>query len=214
LQTIFHCHIRFWNAWLTKLLIFIFLTVENDLHVHSQYTKYSFMHTVGFYSALYILHLHRILSPLSLALYPPSHYCFWPSCTKCIWLIHVSRAGGPLLIRYLLCVIKSSHTFWLTFFKPCTVVMDALMMCMWRFGSTRDGHFSKNLHIVELSHFSSIIAGGRLIIGYILCVINSLHTFRLTLFKPCTIAMDTLEICMWLFESIRTFFEKFPCRWT
>jgi hypothetical protein len=55
---------------------------------------------------------------------------------------------------HLLCVINSSHTFKLTFFKPCTVVIDTLKMCMWVFGSIRT--FFEKLHVVELSHFSSM----------------------------------------------------------
>jgi hypothetical protein len=39
-------------------------------------------------------------------------------------------------------------------------------------------------------------AGGRLLIGYLLCVMNSFHTFKLTFFKLCTVVMDTLKICM------------------
>jgi hypothetical protein len=49
---------------------------------------------------------------------------------------------------------------------------------------------------------------------HLLCEINSSHTFRPTFIKPCTVVMDTLKMCMWLFGCIRTFFEKFPCSWT
>jgi hypothetical protein len=49
---------------------------------------------------------------------------------------------------------------------------------------------------------------GRLLTGYLLCVINSSHTFTLTFFKLCTVLMDTLKICMWLFGSAWTFFKK------
>jgi hypothetical protein len=41
--------------------------------------------------------------------------------------------------RHLLCIINSSYTFILTFFKLCTIVMDTLKMCMW---------FSGRLHIL------------------------------------------------------------------
>jgi hypothetical protein len=81
---------------------------------------------------------------------------FWPGCTKCIRLIEWWMPGGRAgwrasLIGYLLCVINSSHTFRLTFIKPCTIVMDThtftltflkpctvavdtLKMCMWLSG--------------------------------------------------------------------------------
>ena len=39
------------------------------------------------------------------------------------------------------------------------------------------------------------------LIGYLLCVINSSYIFKLTFFKPCTVVMDTLKMCMWLFSS-------------
>jgi hypothetical protein len=45
------------------------------------------------------------------------------------------QVGRHLLIGYLLCVIKFSHIFSLTFFKPCAVVRGTLKMCMWLFGS-------------------------------------------------------------------------------
>jgi hypothetical protein len=90
-------------------------------------------------------------------------YSFCSGCTKCIrlikWWILGGQMGGHLLIRYLLCVINFSHTFWLTFSKPCTVVMDTLKRCVWLLEVY--GYFSKNLHVVELSLFSSMLAGGR-----------------------------------------------------
>jgi hypothetical protein len=118
------------------------------------------------------------------------------------------RAGGPLLKGYLLCVINSSLVFRLTFFK-----LAQLLWTHWR--RTCDvlelfGHFS-NLRVVELSNFTSMLAGGHCLIGYLLCVIKSSRTFRLTFFKPCTVVVDTLKMCMWFFGSVQTFFEKFAC---
>jgi hypothetical protein len=53
--------------------------------------------------------------------------------------------------QYVLCIIDFSHTFWMTFFKLCTVVMYIEnVQVTWSFK-----HFSKNLHAVELSHFFS-----------------------------------------------------------
>jgi hypothetical protein len=81
---------------------------------------------------------------------------FWPGCTKCIWLIEWWISSRHLLIGFLLCVINSSHTFRLTFFKPCTVVMDTLKMCMWLFGSVWTFFIKFTIHVVELIHFSSM----------------------------------------------------------
>jgi hypothetical protein len=54
---------------------------------------------------------------------------------------------------------------------------------------------------------------GCLYIGYCFYVINSSHNFRLTFFKLFTVVMNTLKICMWLFESVWTLFGKFICSW-
>jgi hypothetical protein len=43
-------------------------------------------------------------------------------------------------------------------------------------------------------------------IGYVLCVINSSHTSRLTFSELCTV-VDRLKMCTWLFRSVWTFFE-------
>jgi aerobic-type carbon monoxide dehydrogenase small subunit (CoxS/CutS family) len=85
---------------------------------------------------------------------------------------------------HLLCVINSSHTFSLTFCKSCAVVMDTLKINACDFLEVFR-HFSKNLHIVELSHLNR---------WHLLCVINLSHSFLLTFFKPCTVVMDTLKI--------------------
>jgi hypothetical protein len=110
--------------------------------------------------------------------------------------------------RHLLCVINSSHTFKLTFFKPYKVVMDTLKMCMWLFGSVRT-FFEKYTCSWTWSFFQHVLNR-----RHLLCVINSSHTFKLTFFKPYKVVMDTLKMCMWLFGSVRTFFEKFTCSWT
>jgi hypothetical protein len=68
--------------------------------------------------------------------------------------------------------------------------------------------------MVNAGRAGGLVCGRASLIGYLLCVINSSHTFRLTFFKPCIVVIDTLKMCMWLFGSIRTFFEKFPCSWT
>jgi hypothetical protein len=57
--------------------------------------------------------------------------------------------------RQLLSEINSFHTFSLTLFKPYTVVMDTLRMCMWLLRSVHR-HYLKNLHEVRLSNFSSM----------------------------------------------------------
>jgi hypothetical protein len=49
---------------------------------------------------------------------------------------------------------------------------------------------------------------------YLLWVINSSQTFGLTFTKLCTVVMDTLKMCMWLFWSASRFFKKFTCSWT
>jgi hypothetical protein len=71
-----------------------------------------------------------------------SDLCFLPGFRKCTWLIEWWMLGGCLLMGCLLCVINSSYTFKLTFFKPCTFVMVTFTMCMWLFGSVRT--FFKN----------------------------------------------------------------------
>jgi hypothetical protein len=59
-----------------------------------------------------------------------------------------------------------------------------------------------------------ILGGRAFLIGYLLCVINSSSMFRLTFFKPCTVVMDTLKMCMWLSGRLQTLFDKFTCSWT
>jgi hypothetical protein len=50
------------------------------------------------------------------------HVTFW-KCSLIFRKIYMKR--------YLLCVIKSSHTLRLTFIKLCTIVMNTLKMYMW-----------------------------------------------------------------------------------
>jgi uncharacterized membrane protein len=73
--------------------------------------------------------------------------------------------------------------------------------------------FLDGLHKVHPAY--RMVKGGWVsFIGYLLCVINSFYTFRLTFSKLYTVVMDTLKMCMWLFGSVWTFFEKFTCSWT
>jgi hypothetical protein len=90
----------------------------------------------------------------------------------------------------------------------------------------------QNLRFFQFSGlFFAIFAAIGLKLGVLLCsqeilwlfgtvwwhlfsVINSSHTFRLTSFKPCTVIMDRLKMCMWLFGRLQTLFEKFTCSWT
>jgi hypothetical protein len=111
------------------------------------------------------------------------------------------HVDGRIIIGYLICIINTSRTLKLIFFKPCTIVMDTLKMCMWLFGSVWT--FFEKFTCWTYPFFQHVLHR-----VYILCVINSSHTFRLTFFKPCTIVMDTLKMCMWLFGSDRTFFRK------
>jgi hypothetical protein len=114
-------------------------------------------------------------------------------------MVNTGWMGPHLVIGYLHCVIKSSHTVRLIFFKPCTIVMDTLKMWMWLFWSVRT--FFKKFTCTWTYHFSSKMMGGCLLIGYLLCVIKSSYTLRPTFFKPCSVVMDTLKMCMWRFES-------------
>jgi hypothetical protein len=93
-------------------------------------------------------------------------------------------------------------------FKPCIVFMDTLNMCMLFFGSVRI-FFEKFPCSWTWSFFQHVLNK-----QHLLCVINFSRMFRLTFFKPCTVVMDTLKMCLWLFGSIQTFFEEFPCSWT
>jgi hypothetical protein len=108
---------------------------------------------------------------------------------------------------YLLCVINPSHTFRLTFFKPCTVVTNILKMCMWLSKKCSD-IFRKIYMKLNLVDFPACFDR-----QCFLCIINSSHTFRLTFFKLCTVVMDKLKICIWHFESVQSFFKKFTCSW-
>jgi hypothetical protein len=45
-------------------------------------------------------------------------------------------------------------------------------------------------------------------------MVNARRLSFLTFFKPCTISMDTLQICKWLFRIVRTFLEKSIFSWT
>jgi hypothetical protein len=121
-------------------------------------------------------------------------------------MVNAERGGGGhLLIGYLLCVINSSHVFKLTFFKLCKVFMTHLRCACGVLGVFGLCFF---LIYMKLNHFSTMFAGGHLLTGYLLCVINSSHTFRLTFFKPCTV-MDTLKMCIYkLFESVCKFVWK------
>jgi hypothetical protein len=77
---------------------------------------------------IYTCNLHAMVSTLIL-----HHSNFWLGLHKmypAYRLVNAGQDGGRLLIGYLLCAISSSHTFKLTIFKPCTVVMDILKMCM------------------------------------------------------------------------------------
>jgi hypothetical protein len=146
--------------------------------------------------------------------------CVWTFFENFTWNLHYlheiyitwSFFQHVLHRWYLHCVINSFCTSRMTLFKPLTIVIDILKMCMWCFGSVRTFFFWKIY--MKLNFYTSILAGGRLPIGYILCVINSTHTLRLTFFKPCTVVVDTLKMCMWLCRSFQTFFEKFTCSWT
>jgi hypothetical protein len=87
---------------------------------------------------------------------------YWLDCTKCVWLIEWWMLGGHLGTGCLLCVMKSSHTFRLTFFQLCTDVMDTLMMCMRLFGSVQiffekwSCHFSSRYWINSTCFMQSI----------------------------------------------------------
>jgi hypothetical protein len=56
-------------------------------------------------------------------------------------------------------------------------------------------------------------SGQTSLIGYLLCVIISSDIFERTFCKSCAVVLDTLKMCIWLFGSIRTFFEKYTSSW-
>jgi hypothetical protein len=103
--------------------------------------------------------------------------------------------------QHLLCVINSLYTFWLTFFKR-------LLWTYWRCECDFlyvFGHFSKNVHVVELRHLSSMSWIG---------VINSSPT--LSWHSP-NLAQSLLThwrcACDFL-EVLKHFFENFTFIWT
>jgi hypothetical protein len=100
---------------------------------------------------------------------------------------------------HLCCVINSSHTIRLTFFKPCTVVLDTLKMCMWLFESVKTIFENFTCSWIKVIFPPCFEYRWHLLRWHLLCVIISSHTFKLTFFKPCTVVMDTLKMCMWFF---------------
>jgi hypothetical protein len=91
--------------------------------------------------------------------------------------------------------------------KLYTVVMDTLKTACY-FLKCSD-IFQKNLHVVELKSLFQLI----LSIWYLLCVMTP-HSSKLTFSKLCTVVMNTLKMCTWLFWNVQTFFKKFTCSWT
>jgi hypothetical protein len=123
---------------------------------------------------------------------------FWPSFTACIWLLVWWMPDRQLYIGFLL--YHFSHTFKLTFSKLCTAAMDMVKyVIFWRVGL-----FLKSLHVVELCNFFSMfwIDGTYIVLSTLLIHLgwnssNFAHFFK-----------NTLKLCMWLFGSAWTFFQK------
>jgi hypothetical protein len=117
-----------------------------------------------------------------------------------VWQKLVERSLFGLLIKvhvfYWLVVFKRNRfrSKSITFWPGCTKCIRLILVRWWMTGGR-----------VTRASFNNI--------GYLLCVINFSYTFRLIFFKPCTVVMDTLKMCMWLFGSDRTFFEKLTCSW-
>jgi hypothetical protein len=98
------------------------------------------------------------------------------------------QVGWCLHTGYLLCVINTSCTFWVTFSKLCTIITNTLKICMGRFGSVRT-FFLKNLHVVAFFHH---VLNRR----YLLSVVTSSHTPRTTFSKLYIVIIDTLKMNM------------------
>jgi hypothetical protein len=131
---------------------------------------------------------------------------FWPGCTKCIWLIEWWMRGGPAdwqasLIGYLLCLLLPH------------LVADILQTLLSCYGHIEDAHVTfwkclgnflkKFICRWTQSFFQHVLNR-----WHLLCVIKSSLTFRLTFFKPCTIVLDTLKMCMWAFWKFWGIFWK------
>ena len=64
---------------------------------------------------------------------------------------------NPVVLRYRVCVINSSHSFHWTFLKPCISVADILKMCMWVLLMEQELILT-DLQPIELSHFRQLFA--------------------------------------------------------
>jgi hypothetical protein len=77
-----------------------------------------------------------------------------------------------------------------------------IMMCMWHFGSVLT-FFEKFTCSWTLSFFQHLVNG-----GYLYCVINSSHIFRLTFSKLCIIVMDSWIYVHMTFWKCSGFYRK------
>ena len=50
--------------------------------------------------------------------------------------------------------------------------------------------------------------------GYGVCVINSSYSFQWIILKPCTLVVDILKMCMWIFAGVKIIFDKITAFWT
>jgi hypothetical protein len=106
----------------------------------------------------------------------------------------------------LLCVINFSHTFSLTFSKLCSVIMDTLKMCLWLSGSVQT-FFKKFMYLNFVIYFRFF---KWMVLLYLLCVINSSHTSRLTFsnfleYLPSAFFYSTASIDDCLFKATQPF---------
>ena len=98
-------------------------------------------------------------------------------------------------LQYRVCVMSSFHSFQLSFFKLCILIVVIIKMYIWRFNGDK-------------INFDRITTFFFYTIGYGVCVINSFYSFQWVFFKLCVLVVVMIKMYMWSFNGDKINFDR------